>query len=136
MTPSLPTPTVVGALLGVVGFVVGGFLAVALSILLWPGGVTAWFLIVRPPPPPEAIRHAELMYGALLGLFGAIVPALGYRVGFAIAAAFVVSSQSHYWATHDLGQPLLLAAGVWLVVAGALAWIAEARRSRSRPRSR
>jgi hypothetical protein len=120
--------TATDVVLAVVGFAVGGFLAMTLVFLLWPGAATAGLLIDSPSAPaaPEEIRHAELMYGAMLGVLGAIVPAAGYRVGYTAAALLVVMGQGHYWTKHDLGLPLLLAIGAWLVVAGCMALIAKA----------
>jgi len=78
--------------LALVGFAVGGFLAMTLVILLWPGAATAGLLIDSPSAPvaPEEIRHAALMYGATIGVPGAIVPAAGYRVGYTVSALLVV----------------------------------------------
>jgi len=120
--------TATDVVLAVVGFVVGGFLAMVLVYVLWPGGATAGLLIDSPSAPaaPEEIRHAALMYGAMLGLLGAIIPAAGYRIGYTVAALIVVIvGQSQYWTTHDLGVPLLVAVGVWLVVAGGIRLIAQ-----------
>lgn len=64
---------------------------------------------------------------AVLGVLGAIVPAAGYRVGYTVAALLVVMvGQGHCWTEHDLGLPLLLAIGAWLVVAGCIELIAKA----------
>lgn len=118
-----------GVALAVAGLTVGGLLAVLLPFLLWPGGATAGLLVIQERPSPEDVRGAELAYGLILGGVGAVVPAVAFRLGYALAALLVVfGAAADYWARHDVAMPVLFAALAWLAVAGAMWLLRTARR--------
>lgn len=125
--------SLVDVILLIVGFVVGGFLAVLLPFLMWPNGITAGWLIVRPDPSADAIRAAELTYGGVLGALGAVVPPIAFRLGYAVGAllAVFVAARS-YWSRHDPVAPILMALGAWLVVAGLIELVRRLLASRRR----
>lgn len=110
--------------LGVVGFIVGGAIALFLPLFVWPGPKLP-FVIVYEPPSPDEVRRAELIYGAVLGALGAVIPQAGFRIGFVVAAlAVCLVPYGDYWRTNDLALPLLVGVLAWCAV-GALIELAR-----------
>ena len=112
-----PIARVVGHLqLAAGGFATGFLLSLLLELMLWPGAIGAIFGMYS-PPAPERERLAGIVFAAIVGGTGAIVPHLWFRFGYAGAILFGFQHASTYWLGHDGGWLLLLGLGCWTIVA-------------------
>jgi hypothetical protein len=112
-----PVARVVGHLqLAAGGFATGFLLSLLLELMLWPGAIGA-ILGIYDPPTPEQDWWAAIVFVVIIGGAGAIVPNLGFRLGYAGAVLLLVQRSSDYWLRHDRGPLLLIGLACWAVVA-------------------
>jgi hypothetical protein len=103
-------------LLGAGGLGTGFMLTLLLGLLLWPSA----FAILGgtyQPLPPDQDRWASILFFAILGGCGAIVPSLAFRLGYAAGALAEVGQSLDYWTRRDLGWVILVGIATWLIVA-------------------
>ncbi len=112
-----PVARVVGRLLLIAGGCATGFLlALLLELTLWPGAFGAIFGAYTPPTPVQD-RWAGLMFAAIVGGAGAVMPNVAFRLGYAAGALLVILVGSDDWVGHNSGPLLLVGLGCWAVVA-------------------
>jgi hypothetical protein len=104
-------------LLGAGGLVTGLMLALLLGFWLWPGALAVLFGGTYQPLPPDQDRWASILFFAILGGCGAIVPSLAFRLGYAAGALAVVGQSLDYWTRRDLGWVILVGIATWVIVA-------------------
>jgi hypothetical protein len=103
-------------LLGAGGLVTGFVIALLLEYLLWPS-VFAILGGTYQPLPPDQARRASILFFAILGGCGAIVPSLAFRLGYAAGALAIVSRSLDYWTSRDEGWVILVGVATWVIVA-------------------
>jgi hypothetical protein len=103
-------------LLGAGGLVTGFMLALLLGFWLWPS-VFAIFGGTYQPLPPDQDRRTSILFFAILGGCGAIVPSLAFRLGYAAGALAIVGRSLDYWTSRDEGWVILVGVATWVIVA-------------------